>query len=149
MNNRNNNLETICIASKHIPLLDQLELKVIGSGCQSKPENYYPENWIKDNSFENISNKNLHFGTLTSHYWIWKNLVDKINTNKWIAICHYRRFWVQSGCEKNTNIHNLKENILKDVPLEFSQYDALLPPLVNLKNMKKIKIIKKGFRNLI
>ena len=144
-----NNLETICIASKYIPLLDNLEIKVIGSGCYDKNKNYYPSNWIKDNSLENISNKNHHFGTLTSHYWIWKNLLDNVDESKWIAICHYRRFWVKEGFENKTNEKNLKENLLKNVSKEFDEYDVLLPPQINLMNTKRIKVLKKGFKNLI
>ena len=105
-----NNLETICIASKYIPLLDNLELKVIGSGCYDKNKNFYPSNWIKDNSLENISNKNHHFGTLTRHYWIWKNLLDNVDESKWIAICHYRRFWVKEGFENKKESSTENEN---------------------------------------
>jgi len=46
---------------------------------------------LKDNSGINISEKNNHYAELTGHYWVWKNLLSKIDS-EYIGFCHYRRF---------------------------------------------------------
>lgn len=46
---------------------------------------------LKDNLKINISDKNDYWGELTGHYWIWKNLLPRIN-NEYIGFGHYNKF---------------------------------------------------------
>lgn len=45
----------------------------------------------RDNTEDNISEKNPYYGELTGHYWVWKNFLPKM-TAGYVGFCHYRRF---------------------------------------------------------
>ena len=136
-----------CITGKNYPFLNKLDINVIISGSASKDLKNFPENWHKDCTGENISKKNKNFGTLSSHYWIWKNRLELLNEHDWIGISHYRRFWVK---EKISDIStkNLNENLLRYIPDDYN-FDILLPEKIQIKNLKLSKVFKKGFRNYI
>ena len=61
----------------------------------------FSKNWIRDNTGDNISEKNSFYGEFTFHYWFWKNELQKIPRDTWVGFCAYRRFW--------TNANNLFE----------------------------------------
>lgn len=74
----------------------------------------------KDNTGDNISEKNLCFGTQTALYWAWKNLKAD-----YIGLVHYRRYFVKKKVKK--------ENVLDCVitgeqlyPL-LNQYKVFVP----------------------
>lgn len=50
-----------------------------------------PEGIIRDDSGDNIANKNEYYGELSGHYWVWKNFMPKTDS-EYIGFCHYRRF---------------------------------------------------------
>ncbi|ADQ14087.1 DUF4422 domain-containing protein [Halanaerobium hydrogeniformans] len=45
----------------------------------------------KDNSGDNISNKNPYYSELTAQYWFWKNY--NYSNLDYIGLCHYRRYF--------------------------------------------------------
>lgn len=47
------------------------------------------QNIIRDNTLDNISNKNSNYCELTATFWIWKNIKDV----EYVGICHYRRYF--------------------------------------------------------
>lgn len=135
-----------CITGKNYSYLNDLGLKTIVSGSISKDLSKFPDSWLKDSSGNNISNKNKNFGTLSSHYWLWKNEFINLRDDDWIGINHYRRFWIDKPIH-NLNSLNLKKHILRSIPS--GDFEVLLPEKINLENLKLSKLIKKGFRNYI
>ena len=62
-----------CITNKNYSFLEKLNIDIILSGAINKDLTKFPTNWFNDSTGENISDKNINFGTLSSHYWFWKN----------------------------------------------------------------------------
>lgn len=75
--------------------------------------------YTKDNTGENISNKNKNYCELTGLYWGWKNLKAD-----YIGLAHYRRHF----CKKRI-IGEKKENVLTNLQVQelLSDCDILLP----------------------
>tara|TARA_B100000073_G_scaffold339346_1_gene337651 strand:- start:986 stop:1798 length:813 start_codon:yes stop_codon:yes gene_type:complete len=141
-------IHNYCITSKYHHYLNDLKIKIILSGAEQKDLDEYPNDWIKDNEGINISKKNSHFGTLTSHYWLWKNKLKSYEDNDFIGINHYRRFWIKKNNKDEINLNNLSDNILRNTP-DDNYFDVLLPQKIFLKDLKLSKLIKKGFKNYI
>lgn len=70
--------------------------------------------YVKDNSGEHISNKNLNYSELTALYWLWKN-----NDAKYKGLVHYRRHF--SNKKSNLFSTGKFENIL-----DYSTVSSLL-----------------------
>ena len=147
MKKNKSNLNAYCISHKFYKNLDNMGLNIIGSGAYNKK---FPSHWLKDSTGKkNISKKNLNYGSLTSIYWIWKNKINRINTNDYISFFHYRRFWLKEKHDKNITPNNLKKNVLKSIPIEYTKYDALMCNQIDLKGYKFSKLIKKGKRSFL
>lgn len=140
-------IHNYCITGKNFDFLNNLDMSIILAGSEDKNLYDYPNDWIKDNEGFNISNKNKNFGTLSSHFWLWKNKLKDYTDNEWIGINHYRRFWVKED-NKNITVANLPENILREIPSDVN-FDALLPEKIVMENLKFSKMLKKGFQNYI
>lgn len=98
------------------------KLIAVGNFCKDKECDC-----IKDNTNENISEKNPNYCELTALYWIWKN--DK--KSDIVGISHYRRFFTK-------NIFNkIKEKCLNEKQIErlIKKYDIIIPePMIIKKN---------------
>ena len=141
------NLKIYCITSKKINYLENLKLKIIVGGAHTNNENF-PKKWLLDNINENISRKNINFGSLTSIYWIWKNELKNYKKNTWIGISHYRRFWLKENHDKIITLTNLDKNLLYNIPDKNLNYDAFIASPQNLQGYKLMKLLKKTPKNI-
>ena len=44
-------------------------------------KNNFSQEWLRDNSGDNISHKNPFYGEYTFHYWLWKNNLAEIESS--------------------------------------------------------------------
>jgi hypothetical protein len=114
-------------------------------------EGYLWDKGISEKMFKhaiNIAKKNSFYGEYTFHYNMWKNNLIKKNDKNWIGFCTYRRFWVKKKKIIST-YKELEENILKFVPQQWDGYESILASPIKIKKIKKIKIIKNAFIEII
>ena len=131
-----------CLTHKYNSKLEQINYTNVGMGSGN-----FPSDWIRDNTGENISNKNKYYDMYSFHYWLWKNYLDKIKENEWICFSNYRRFW-RSNLPFNESDH-LKKKIIQTVPKDWEGFDTILTEPTDLSKIKISKILKKGKKLLI
>lgn len=106
---------------------------------------------IKDNTGDNIADKNQYYGELSGHYWVWKNFLPKTNV-EYIGFCHYRRF-LDFGITPMDDVP-FKPIELKDFKKVFKKYtedrilqsiegyDIILPQEVEFKSILYSQYLK-------
>ena len=140
------NLNMFCLAMKsnHLKFIKEINYIPVGLGTDE-----FSKDWFRDNTGDNISEKNKYYGEYTFHYWLWKNYLDKID-DEWIGFCQYRKFW-------STENHNLLPNslaelrplILNKIPKSYENYDVILGDEYFINQLKIMKFLKKGFKLII
>ena len=110
-----------------------------------KNDNFSKE-WVRDNTGDNISNKNSYYGEYTFYYWYWKNLLQYKKNNEWVGFCSYREYW---GNNVNNKSNNLKDLVLQKFYPEWSNYETIIGKPLFVGGTKIIKIIKYGKMALI
>ncbi|MGQ2283367.1 DUF4422 domain-containing protein [Apilactobacillus kunkeei] len=80
------------------------------------------DGYIKDNTGENIANKNANYCELTAQYWLWKN--DKSDIK---GLVHYRRFFEDNilSFSNKSNMNHIVD--AKQVKEYLSDFDLILP----------------------
>ena len=138
------NLEIYCVTNKNVNFLDDTNYKIAWVGQEKAPKNY-----LTCDSGDNIFFKEKNYSELTFHYWYWKNILD-LNKENWIGFCQKRRFWLKKNSEEtNINPLNIKNYLLDKVPNEWSSYESILCNPINVNNVKKIKLIKRGLKSIL
>jgi hypothetical protein len=141
------NLSMFCLSlyGEHLNNLKKINYIPVGLG-----ENNFNNEWLRDNTKQNISNKNKYYGEYTFHYWFWKNMIDEISDKNWIGFCAYRRYWANhNNMESNElnkiiNNQNFREHVLQDVKNDWSNYETILGERIPFGKIKLSKIIKNG-----
>ncbi len=138
------NLDIYCVTNKKLNFLEKTSLKLVGVGQEK-----FNKNYIACNTKENIYYKEKYYSELTFHYWYWKNILPN-EKSKWVGFCQKRRFWVNpekniSGVSKN----NLENFLLTSIDEKLNKYQSFICTPIKVSGAKKIKIIKRGWKNLI
>ena len=137
-------LEIFCVTDKKIDFLERLDLKLAGVGKEK-----FSDKYIGCREGINIEFKEQNYSELTFHYWFWKNMLPKYHEDIWIGFCQKRRFWLSKKDKVINNFKELDKDILKNVPEEWKHYESVLCDKISVRNAKKMKIIKRGWKNLI
>ena len=137
-------LEIYCITNKRLTAVEDTSYKLAGVGLEE-----FPEQYLKCNTNDNIFHKEKHYSELTFQYWYWKNILNK-NNNDWVGFCQKRRFWInKDSVDKKFNDENFQKNILTEVPKEWVGKEAILCDPINVNNLKKMKLLKRGFKSIL
>jgi len=127
-------------------LIKELNYIPVGLGNED-----FSNEWLRDNTGNNIANKNQFYSEYSFHYWLWKNMLDKIANDKWIGFSGYRRYWANSNkicsdeISKIVKKDNFKNFVLKEASPLWNNYDVVLGEEMSLgKKIKLTKIIKNG-----
>jgi len=137
------NLKMFCttLEPKHYDFITELGYTPVGLGEKS-----FTEKWLKDNTGQNISNKNKNYAECTFHYWFWKNHLS-IQDKEWIGFCHYRKFWsIKEHSLENINFKNLNNLVLKEIPEKYNKYDTILGEPFFINQFRGMKFIKNGLK---
>ena len=133
----------MCLEENYLNIVKKLNYIPVGL----KNKNFSQE-WVRDNTLHNISEKNPYYGEYTFYYWYWKNCLKDKEKNEWVGFCSYRELW---GEHKNIENKNSINSLLKSLPSEWNKYDAIIGEPTILHRPKFIKILKHGkiafFRN--
>ena len=140
------NLKMYCISLEPNHLSFIKSLGYIPVGLSKKD---FSQDWMRDNIGDNISNKNKFYGEYTFHYWIWKNYMEKLEDN-WIGFCQYRKFWTTQNFENSKlDLKTLPSIVLKEIPTEYDEYEAILGEPFFINQLKPMKFLKKGFKIIL
>ena len=138
-----NKLLIYCVTNERIKYLEDTKLVLAGVGKKKFNKNY--TTCLKG---KNIQHKEKNYSELTFHYWFWKNQLMKCRSDTWIGFCQKRRFWLKSNI-KIQNFKNLKKNLILNPDKKWNKFNSIICKPIRVDNPKKMKIIKRGWRNLL
>lgn len=80
--------------------------------------------FVRDNTGENISEKNPNYCELTAQYWAWKNRKADVK-----GLVHYRRLFSKGKRMLGASLEKKYENVLDEKTLVdvMKKHDAILP----------------------
>ena len=139
-----NNLKMFCITLEpsHIDFIKNLNYTPVLLGDKIASNKF-----LSDKDGENISHKNKYYGEYTFHYWLWKNYLNKIES-EWIGFCQYRKFFTKKDITtKNISFENLQNISISEI--ENNNFDCILGNKFSVENFKFSKIIKNHLINFL
>ena len=138
------NLDIYCVTNEKLSFLEKTPLKLVGVGKEK-----FSEKYLKCDNKKNIYDREKFYSELTFHYWYWQNCLQNENKD-WIGFCQKRRFWIKSENDKDLiTIENLNDYLITEIDNKLDIYESLICNPINISGAKKIKIIKRGWKNLI
>ena len=133
----------MCLYDHHIKNLKNLNYIPVGLG-----ENNFSNEWLRDNTGDNISHKNSYYGEYSFYYWFWKNFLKTFDDRTWIGFTGYRYHWAQNNdmhsdkLNEIINKDNFEKHVLRRLPAEWNNFDVILGEKMIINNWKISKIIK-------
>ena len=138
------NLDIYCVTNKKLDFLEKTPLKLVGVGNEN-----FSNDYIKCDIKKNIYHKEKYYSELTFHYWYWKNILPN-EKKKWVGFCQKRRFWIRPDKNKDAiNFDNLNDFLLTKIDGKLDSYESFICKPIKISGAKKMKIIKRGWRNII
>ena len=138
-------LKIYCVTNKEINFLNRPEYLLSWVGKHAPPQNY-----ITCDKKDNIFFKEKFYSELTFHYWYWKNLLHTEKDNQWVGFCQKRRYWINNEESKSKiDKNNINENLFTSIDNENDNFNSVICKPIVVTGAKKIKIIKRGWKNLI
>ena len=126
----------------HEQLIKRLSYIPVGLG-----EKTFSKEFLTDKNGLSISQKNSNYGEYTFHYWLWKNYLNKIES-EWIGFCQYRKFFTKKNITtKNISFENLQNISISEI--ENNNFDCILGNKFSVENFKFSKIIKNHLVNFL
>ena len=138
-----NNLNIFCVTDKPHKHLEALNVNLVGVGKRQ-----FNQKYITCLNGKNIQKKEKYYSELTFHFWFWKNKLKKYKQNDWIGFCQKRRFWTKNS-SKVKNFEDLKKQIITKPKKEWNKYESIICKPIRVDNPKKLKLIKRGWRNIL
>ena len=72
-----------------------------------------------------------------------------MNDPNWIGFCQKRRFWIKKeSLNKNVDNSNYLDHFLDGASEEWNNYESIICNPINVNKVKKIKMLKRGFKSL-
>ena len=139
---RNATMYCLCLHNEVLPVMKKLGYVPVGLG-----NGKFSEEWLKDDTLENISSKNKYYSEYTFHYWFWKNILPTIEDNHWIGFSAYRQYW--GNKKKITQNASVEDVAIKEIPSEWEKFDAVIGEHSYINNLKFSKLMKRGLWSLI
>ena len=136
-------IKIFCVTNVESNLLENLDLTLAGVGKKS-----FSKKYINIKNRQNIQKKERNYSELTFHYWFWKNKLSSYDNKTWIGFCQKRRFWLKKRTKIKT-IEDLQKKILKKIPKQWMKYESVICKSIDVSNPKKMKILKRGWKNLV
>ena len=136
-------IEIYCITNKRLRFMENSSYKLAWVGPEQAPNNY-----LRCDSGDNIFHKEQNYSELTFQYWYWKNMMN-IKNNNWIGFCQKRRFWAKENNNIEVNKKNIYEFLLNEPDKSWKNFNSIVCKPIVVNKIKKIKMIKRGYRSLI
>ena len=134
----------ITLDNNHYQKIKDFGYYPVGLGPKIKNENF-----LRDNTGHNITKKNPYYGEYSFHFWLWKNNSLDLK-NDWIGFCQYRKFWViNEKNEKIINLNQLSQNLIKNIPKNYENYESILGNAFYVNEFKLSKFLKRNFKKMI
>lgn len=144
-------IKIFCIYHKDTAIFKSEVVEPIQTGCNFSDIDL---GILKDNTRNNIAEKNPYYGELTAWYWVWKNYLKENPDVRYIGFCHYRRFLDFQHKETSQPFSaNISAEILskkfqdkysvKNILPYIQDYDLILPKKYKMK--KKMGTVYEHF----
>lgn len=140
------NISMFCITlnPNHEDIIKDLTYIPVGLGTKK-----FSDDCFTDKTGNNISFKNSYYGEYTFHYWLWKNYLDKIET-EWVGFCQYRKFFIKYDEDKKfDNFDNFKHSLINNIDSKYEKNDCFLGKKFSVENYKFSKIIKNHLKEFL
>ena len=133
-----------CVTDKKINFINKENYNFGWVGKEIPEENY-----ITCDYNDNIFYKEKYYSELTFHYWYWKNLMKIEDDEQWVGFCQKRRHWIRNETNEEINKYNINNFLLTNFNEKFSDYESVICNPIQISGAKKIKLIKRGWRNIL